>query len=226
MGNQLVSLTVMAVVTAIAIVVTIFRHELDSVRFNFFKPDPLAELKTLLPELGLELRDRLASLQFLLSHTWRNDGVKAIVPFFTIVSPWYDRLGKIRAIHQGMLKSYRDTTAATNLAQLCESLQLVGESLFRGMSKTRQIEEASEDNIFLGEIFGWPKPVWFWKKLRHDPKNYFLPGVQEMNPYDVVSVETRDFINAHAAKIIKAVDGLEAACQNRQPARRSILHFN
>lgn len=231
MDHQFVSLMVIAILIAIAIIVTIFRYELDRVRFSFFKVNPLVELEAFLPELGLELRDRLASVQFLMAHTWRNDGVKAIVPFFAVVSPWSDKLGKLQDIHRRLFHSNcRDEQISkiiVGLNELCAYLDDVARSCYSGgMNRSWKGEEVTEDKIFLGEVFGYSRPVWFWKKHRDDPKSYFLPGVQEMSSYDVVSVEARDFINAHATKIIKAVDNLEAACQGRHPARKSILRFN
>ncbi|HBA45734.1 hypothetical protein A2W67_01490 [Candidatus Nomurabacteria bacterium RIFCSPLOWO2_02_40_28] len=140
-----VSFFVLVVVTGIAIVITFpkLREKFDSIVF-LAKVDPLAELKALMPELGLELRFRLESVLFLLEHTWHGDGLLAIGPFYDATTAWANKQVELRAILVKLL----ETRVDDRFDEVIEDISILDRHL--GSTATRP---AKEDLILCDSAF-------------------------------------------------------------------------
>lgn len=142
-----------------------------------------------------------------------SDPLTALVDFFNAVSPWGDR--KIDGIFRG-LKDLNHSAYAhllVPLETLIQHLDNAGRNQY-GWNRTNVGELATEDNVFLGGIWGyWTFTVRKWKSWKNEPKGthgwadsqaYF----KTRNGYDVMCDTAQEFITSHTQPMVKLIDEL------------------
>lgn len=141
------------------------------------------------------------------------DALSAIVAFFNTTSPWHDR-GLYQVVRDMKdLNSPRHASMINPLTELVLQISMTGRVEF-GWNRTAPGELVTEDNVYLGDIWGlWTKTVRFWKTRRDDkkgthgwaaPGNYFA----SRNCYDLVSDQARGFIGDHIPVMVELIDRL------------------
>lgn len=178
-----------------------------------FGYDPLTELRELMPQLT-ELKHELQKLR-------HGEGIDQIVPFFNLVSPWHDRRLLVpirREIEAFDLWSYGEIVE--DLDALTVHFRQAGRDSC-GMNRTEPGQTVTEDNVFLGDIYGlFTNPVSFWRRRKNNPKNPWKGGIyggidylRTRNEYDVVSDQAREFMNSHINPMCEIIERLERAVE-------------
>lgn len=126
--------------------------------------------------------------------------LREIVTFFELTSPWHDRgLGDLITAFKQVNDGQYDTVI-TRLCELDNQFAAAGRSPY-GINRTKREEAVTEEKIFLGNTYGlFTHPVSRWKLGRDAPAgNWGFSGMEDLNPYDVVSKQARDFMTYHLA---------------------------
>lgn len=141
------------------------------------------------------------------------DRLSAIVFFFDVVSKWDDR-GLTDVIEAFDAANYngRHNEAISKLQILSLHFRQAG----RGeMNRTKRGERATDENVYLGDIFGlFTKTVAYWKTTADDEINEWRGTVWEpycrgINCHDVVSRQARNLMTSHIGPMIKLIDELD-----------------
>lgn len=166
-------------------------------------------LAALMPALR-ELRANLRSVEF------SRDPLADIIRFFNFVSPWQDRglrdvIAAFRDVNYGQ---YDDVLEKLKTLQL--HFERAGRSKY-GWNRTKPGETVTEDNVYLGNIFGlWTKTVRFWKERKNEPKGgWGFSGMEHLNPYDVVSEQARKYMETHIGPMWELITGLDQHVRQR-----------
>jgi len=121
-----------------------------------------------------------------------------IVQFFGLVSPWQDRglADILTAFHSVNYGQYDEVIRLLN--QLTVHFARAGRSPY-GWNRTSKGQEVTENNVYLGNIYGlWTKEVSFWKTQKDTPKGgWGFSGMEHLSVYDVVSNQAREFMRSH-----------------------------
>lgn len=166
---------------------------------------PEKALRALRPEL----ETLIADLERVTSEA-ENDPLSAITPFFSVTSPWHDRglrdvIFAFTKVNDG---KYDDIIG--KLATLEHQFATAGRSEF-GWNRTRFGQEVTPDKVFLGNIYGlFTHPVPRWQEGKDERKDSWL-GLEDVNPYDVVSIQAARFIKNHAPIMVERARELAAA---------------
>ena len=160
------------------------------------------KLAALIPELQ-QLR------QALQRESKVGDPLTLIVYFFDIVSKWHDRgLTDIIAELERVKFRGRYDEIIEKLKTLQGHFVNAGRDPY-GMNRTKRGQMVTEDNVYLGNIYGlFTKTVRFWKQRKGEPKGgWGFSNMEHLNPFDVVSRQAREFMMSHAG-MIKLIDKL------------------
>lgn len=174
-----------------------------------FLPNPARELEAVVRELG-KLSENIKPL--LVSTDW----CAALVSFFGLVSPWHDRglYDLADKLEQVNWRGQHNWTIK-QLYQLQFMFRHAGRNMY-GMNRTKRGEVVTEDNVYLGGVFGvWTFTVAQFRKGRDEPKNPWKGGIwddeylKDKNTLDMVSdYQARPFVQEHGKAIIEAVQAL------------------
>ncbi len=181
-------------------------------RIRAFKNDPMKKLAAIVRDLRV-LRANLHSMERPI------DPVPDIVCFFNFVSPWYDR-------------GFRDIIAAfedVNWGQydgVLECLRVLELHFVNagrnkcGMNRTECGEAVTEDNVYLGDVWGlWTKTARFWRGQKDKPKGgWGYSGMEHLNAYDVVSDQAREFMIGHIGPMTRLIDELDEFVRQAEAA--------
>lgn len=128
-----------------------------------------------------------------------------IVIFFNLISPWHDELPKL----QNEFCRFRSGNIKDKFEVLFKHFKNAGRCS-SGWNRTQPGEQVTGDKVFLGNIFGlFTKTSDYWKTTKDSPKGgWGYPGMENLNPYDVVSRQAIDFIKSHMP-IIDLINELE-----------------
>lgn len=162
-----------------------------------------------LTALNQEFRELRQALQRVAES---RDPLTEVVHFFDIVSKWHDRgindiIAEFKEVNYGqydeMLKKLRTLQEHFVNAGRCEY----------GWNRTKPGEPVTAEKVFLGNIFGlWTKTVAYWKNQKDEQKGgWGFPGMDDLNAYDVVSRQARQFMASHTGPMIIILNDLEAA---------------
>jgi hypothetical protein len=169
-----------------------------------FAGRPERKLAALMPELR-QLRQALRRA------SESRDPLTEIVYFFDTVSKWHDRgiSDLIAAFEKVNYGQYDEVLKKLNTLQ--RHFVNAGRCEY-GWNRTRRGETVTADKVFLGNIYGlFTHPVSFWKQRKDEKKGgWGYPGMENLNAYDVVSRQAREFMTSHARSMIAIINDLEA----------------
>ncbi len=141
-----------------------------------------------------------------------DDKLSGIVLFFDAVSKWHDcNLGEdiVQFKSANFRGQYNETIRKLETLDL--HFHRAGRSEF-GWNRTKYSERVTDNNVFLGNIFGlWTFPVSEWRKYKDEPKGSFayLGGnMAKFNAYDVVSNQAGRFMTPHINAMCELIDWL------------------
>lgn len=133
-----------------------------------------------------------------------HNGIETITKFFNAIAPIYDRdplepfVFKFKQINN---KTVQDTARIIEVIR--DHYLNAGRDEY-GLNRTKKGQTVYDDYIFLGDIYGlFTKPVSFWKTCKDDKKGgwgFSSKELENMNAYDVVSLQARSFIDSHLHK--------------------------
>lgn len=133
-----------------------------------------------------------------------HNGIETITKFFNAIAPIYDRdplepfVFKFKQINN---KTVQDTARIIEVIR--DHYLNAGRDEY-GLNRTKKGQTVYDDYIFLGDICGLStQPVSYWKTCKDDKKGgwgFPDPELENMNVYDVVSRQARNFINSHLSK--------------------------
>jgi hypothetical protein len=142
--------------------------------------------------------------------------IKAIVRFFQIVSPLQDAGGFIKTIrvfekhargHEKTLKALKDLQSQLQKSGRCQY----------GMNRTELGQEVTEDNVFLGNVYGlWTETAHYW--LSHEQKlkdnvrdDISLRGQYPVSDWYIINnYQCGEFVDYNAENILKQIAILKA----------------
>jgi len=159
----------------------------------FVKPEK--KLSALKPEIK-QLRSTLQEI------SKSQDSLTGIVRFFNTVSEWHDRgINDLIVAFESVNYGQYDRML-NELRILQEHFESAGRSQF-GWNRTKQGETVTENNVFLGNIYGLlTKPVSFWKEKREEEYAFGI---------DIVSKQAKEFMDSHTGPMIIILKNLEIA---------------
>ena len=170
--------------------------------------NPKKALREIIP--GLE------KLKYEIERALVKQPLDGIVYFFNTVSLWHDR--GIR----DMIETFRAANAGGQydiVIQRLEILELHFKNAGRdncGWNRTKPGETVTEDNVYLGDIYGlFTKTVRFWKTCKDEPKDewdgtVWAKHLKGKNSYDVVSRQAQKFMESHADPMTEIIGYLRA----------------
>lgn len=140
------------------------------------------------------------------------DPLTGIVHFFDNVSKWHDRgigdlIAAFERVNYGQYDKVQD-----ELETLQGYFIRAGRDMC-GWNRTKPGQTVTDDNIYLGDIFGLrTKTVRFWKQRKDEKKGgWGFSNMGHLNAYDVVSLQARGFMDSHTEPMIGIINGLEVA---------------
>ena len=177
-----------------------------------FPVSPAQELATVIRELNT-LSENIKPL------IGQADRCAALVALFNLTSPWHDR-GLHSLIARLQRVNWRRKHDST-IEQLCQ-LQSLFEQSGRhssGWNRTKVGEMVTEDNVYLGNVFGvWTFPIAHFREGQDMPKNPWKGGgfscqyLKDKNSFDMVSdYQARPFVQRKGKAIIETVEALAKA---------------
>jgi len=141
----------------------------------------------------------------------RDEPLTALVRFFNVISPWYDReLNQfVDDLHD--VKDARFDFFLTPLTVLVKHFYSAGRNQY-GWNRTAIGQLVTDNDVYIGNIHGlWTHPVSAWKSVKNEPKGswgfsdeYF----RTRNAYDVIADAATDFMSAHIDSMINLIDVL------------------
>lgn len=172
---------------------------------------PERELQAIMPELR---RTRSALLG--ISDRIEDDPLAQIVNFFRVTSPWHDRIrefGSLIATFDGVNYGQYVGVIAT-LRSLASHFAKAGRSDY-GMNRTDRGEHISVNNVFLGGLYEQvpTRTVFDWQQHKDD-----RVGQGQLNHYEVVSVQAREFMRDHIGAIVNLIAMLEKVAEGKAEA--------
>jgi len=164
-------------------------------------------MRKVLNKVRLEL-DRLRV--YLDASRETDEPLNEIVIFFDEVSKVHDR-----GIDD-LVSAFKDANYNGRYNDVLEKLEILQRHLVSagraqyGWNRTKPGQTVTEENVFLGNIYGlFTHPVRFWKRTKDEKKgNWGYPNMESLNSYDVVSIQARDFVRNHADGMIPIIDYL------------------
>ncbi|MDP3995335.1 MAG: hypothetical protein Q8P78_01835 [bacterium] len=170
----------------------------------FRRPDPLAPIRALMPELT-DLQQQMDYAEHCISCP-----LDRIVFFLDIVSKWHDRgLDDIIQSLEAAEPCYGEVLS--HVSMLNAHFWLADRNQF-GMNRTKPGEPVTKDNVFLGPNGGIPHPVIYWMALYSDPECMRVaPGMHPAKPCDVVVGRAKQFTAFHIAGICESIEALRTA---------------
>ena len=168
----------------------------------FTKPEK--RITALLPEFR-QLRQTLQRA------SESRDPLTEIVHFFDKVSMWHDRgISDLTATFE-KINYGQYNEVIKKLRTLQAHFINAGREPY-GWNRTKHGETVTEDNVYLGNIYGlWTKTVRFWKQRKDEKKGgWGYSGMDHLNAYDVVSEQARKFMASHTGPMIAIINDLEA----------------
>ena len=173
--------------------------------FEDWRRRPISLIEDTLPELR-DLSKDLTEIRNLQPLT-------GIVMFFNLVSCWHDRcdeinqiIGDLRRVDYG-----QHTKLIEKLGVLIHHFENAGRSRY-GYNRTEKGQEVTGEHVFLGGIYGvWTLNILSWLKHKNDRRDIasfsgFHLSMANMNSYDVVSQQARDFMTPHIESICELID--------------------
>lgn len=140
-----------------------------------------------------------------------NDPLSEIVHFFDVVSRWHDRGVNDIIIAFEKVNYGQYDHILEKLRALQGHFVLAGRNPF-GWNRTEKEQDVTEDNVYLGNIYGlFTKTVNFWKKGKYEKKGgWGFSGMEHLNAYDVVSGQARSFMLSHTRPMIKIISEISS----------------
>ncbi len=139
------------------------------------------------------------------------EGIETVVQFFNAVSMVEDSLdpnttSEIRSYLQSKKKE-----AAEKFDNLCKHLSNAGREEF-GWNRTKKGEIVTGDKVYLGNISGlFTKTVDYWKGQKNEAKGgWGYGGMENLNAYDVVNNQAREFMQSHSSEMIDDISAINA----------------
>lgn len=174
----------------------------ERVRSMFIRPEKK------LYELNSELLDLRNTLHGLSS----KNSLNAIVEFFNVVSKWHDKgindlIREFKSVNYGQ-KKYEKIIG--KLCALNLHFEKAGRNEF-GFNRTKYGETVTDNNVFLGGIFGLnTHSVSFWEMRKNGNRGgWGFAHMEKFNSHDVISWQASNFLNDHLPPIIKIIDELQ-----------------
>lgn len=158
---------------------------------------------------------QLEQLKTLLEELKNNNGqdsLTKLVSLFNLISPWQDR---------GIKEEYDAVVAANRrdrYALLLDQLGILSGHFHNtgrdkcGMNRTKTGEYVTDNNVFLGNIYGlWTFPIPEWGKDKDKAKGgWGFPGMGNLNAYDVVCRQATNFTSGHIDPMIKLIQSIRS----------------
>jgi hypothetical protein len=171
--------------------------------------DPFLKLREIMPGL-IQLRYDLMAIRE--RYPVFHDDLDALVAFFALTSPWHDR-GLQDVIQTFEAANFRNRYArmVEYLERLAGQFQKSGRSPY-GINRTAKGQPMTAERIYLGDIYGlFTQSISFWRDQKGAPKGgWGYPGMDDLNPYDVVSRQAREFMKPHLERICGLITSIEA----------------
>lgn len=139
------------------------------------------------------------------------DPLTEIVHFFDTVSRWHDRgIGDLIAAFEEVNYGQYDAVLE-KLRTLQKHFENAGRCEY-GWNRTKRGETVVADQVFLGNIYGlFTHPVPFWQQRKDEKKGgWGFSGMDNLNAYDVVSQQARQFMTSHTSPMIAILNDLQA----------------
>lgn len=170
---------------------------------NLLSIFPSVKKATLKKELISFLKDVVCKLEEI---NRIKDPLDRIIDFFQLMSIYHDLVDE--------LDKYNKLLSEKELSILKNKIINVGRS-DSGMNRTSKGEVVSENNVWLGNIYGlFTFPISSWKENKNSQKgcwgfNYIL-GIESdrLNPYDVVSLQAKYYVEnnvLHLKEVFKYI---------------------
>lgn len=131
--------------------------------------------------------------------------LEEIVTFFNLISPWHDR-GDVEKV----ISAFEDANYGQH-EQVLEKLRILQTHIVRagrdpyGMNRTEKGQIVTEDDVWLGNIWGlFTKKVSFWKEGKDAS-----PYLGDKNAHNIVSHQAEKFMTSHIDPMTEVIDWLE-----------------
>lgn len=155
-------------------------------------------------EIAMLLAKLEPMLESLRNMSGRTDGLNLIVDFFNATSFAYDtnQIPELITRFSGVNKKGRHDKTIESLRSLNEHIKNSGRNMC-GLNRTQTGASVSEEDVFLGDVYGlFTHPVAFWKKHKDEKKGgWGFSGMEHLNAYDVVEKQALQFVNSHLSMV-------------------------
>lgn len=139
------------------------------------------------------------------------EGIETIVQFFNAISAVQDSLDPSTTAEIRSYLQKKKKEAAEKFDDLCKHIANSGREKF-GWNRTKKGEVVTEDKVYLGNISGlFTKSVDYWKGQKGEAKGgWGFSGMENLNAYDVVNNQAREFMQSHSGEMIEDINIINA----------------